>query len=337
MGLFAILFVSLSLQANELRCDTRVEMGTEFKICVYADSAKILNFKSDLVESFNLIKKIDSWMSEWRPETELSRVNQSAGARPVKISSDLLQVLELALDVSKDTDGAFDPTFNAFWGLYNFKKGSEREPTDEEIKERLPLINFKNVEINKKEQTIFLKNPGMKLGLGGIGQGYAVEQVVKLLKSRGYVAGYVDGSGDTYFWGKKPNGELWTTGVRDPGHHDRVLARIYGTDFAITTSGDDEKFFMSGSRRIHHIIDPKTGRPAALSRQATVISKSAVMADAYDTASFVLGPVKAKSKLEAKHFEAVLVGSDGVITFTKGLKKKKTSWGEVFEVPSQLN
>lgn len=329
----SLFFLSTAFGEQKLICSERVEMGTLFKICLWAESADEEQVKRDQTEGFDLIHKTDAWMSEWRPETELSHVNEQAGKAPVKVSKELFGAIETAMNASKASDGAFDPTFNVFWGLYNFKKGTEREPTEEEIKARLPLLNYKKVHLDKKRHTVQLEKTGMKLGLGGLGQGYAVDQVVAFLKVKKYSAGYVDGSGDTYFWGKKPSGELWTTGVRDPRDHTKVILRIYGTDFAVTTSGDDEKFFFKDGKRIHHIIDPKTGHPSTASRQATVIAKTALEADAFDTASFVLGPKKAKSILKKRGLNAVIMsGDEKEILITDGLKKKSTPWGDVYVV-----
>lgn len=319
----------------ELVCVEKGEMGTPFKICVFANPAEKMSVEFELQKSYRRLREINDWMSEWQPGTQLSQVNQAAGAHPVKVGSALFDLLQYTAKVSENTDGAFDPTFNAFWGLYNFKPGQHREPTDEEIKERLPLINYKNVVLDPKEKTVFLKQAGMKLGLGGLGQGYGVDEVVKELKKR-YSAGYVDGSGDTYFWGKKPNGAHWVTGVRDPRDKANVALRIYGTDFAVTTSGDDEKYFMVGDRRVHHIIDPKTGRPSTASRQVTVISRFALDADAYDTGTFVLGPEKGKKLIEKLGYRAVFI-TDKAVTLSKGFKKVKTEWGDVYEIEGQLN
>ncbi len=273
-------------------------------------------------------------MSDWQPGTQLSQVNQAAGARPVKVGSDLYELMKYTLRISEKTEGAFDPTFNAFWGLYKFKANDQREASEEEIKERLPLIDFRNVVMNDQEKSIFLKSSGMKLGLGGIGQGYGVDKIVDELRKK-YPAGYIDGSGDTYFWGSKPDGSLWTTAVRDPRDKGKTALRIYGTDFAITTSGDDEKFFMKNGRRVHHIIDPKTGRPATASRQVTVIAKRALDADAFDTGLFVMGPAKGKKVIESVGLQAVFITEKEVI-LTKGLVKKNTPWGEVYEVVGPL-
>lgn len=321
-------------EPRELVCGDRVEMGTPFKICVYALASDKVGPSFDFSKAFDELHKINDWMSDWQPGTQLSQVNQAAGARPVKVGEDLFELMKYTLRLSEKTEGAFDPTFNAFWGLYKFKANEQREATADEIRERLPLVNYRNVVMNDAEKTIFLKNSGMKLGLGGLGQGYGVDKIVEKLRKK-YPAGFVDGSGDTYFWGKKPDGTLWTTGVRDPRDKDKVALRLYGTDFAITTSGDDEKFFMKEGRRVHHIIDPKTGKPATASRQVTVIAKRALDADGFDTGLFVLGPQKGKKIVESVGLEAVFI-TEKEVTLTKGLARKQTPWGEVYEVKNDL-
>lgn len=315
-----------------LECAEQPAMGTPFKICVVVNQEQVLNVAFDLKAAFYEIDQINKWMSDWLPDSELSRANRAAGGLPVAVSRDLLSAVRETLEVSKASDGALDPTFNVFFGLYRFKAGEEREPSEAEIAERLPLIDWKSVVVDETKGTLFLKKPGMKLGLGAVGQSYAADRVAAMLKVRGYRGGYVDGSGDTVFWGAKPDGALWTTAIRDPRDKSKVILRIYGTDFAITTCGDDEKFFMKDGRRVHHVLDPKTGRPAILSRQVTVIAKRGFDADAWDTAAFVMGPKRAKDILEKRGLKAVMVGSDGVVTLTKGLTKQQTPWGEGYTV-----
>jgi thiamine biosynthesis lipoprotein len=336
----AIVFVFIVLSINsaqgipnryEYLCRERGEMGTPFKICAFVEKAQRTRYENDVQMAFSRIREMDSWMSEWRPETMLSQINQAAGLRAITVNNDLFELLSFSLQVSINTEGAFDPTFNALWGLYNFKKGSYREATEKELKEKLPLIDYRQVILNREKKTVFLKKPGMKLGLGGIGQGYAVDVIGKMLKDRGYVAGFVDGSGDTLFWGKKPDGSLWKIGVRDPRDNSKLVGSIYGTDFAVTTCGDDNKFFMDGERRVHHVIDPKTGRPSQGVRQVTVIAKSAVVADAYDTAAFILGYKEGQRVLEKQGVEGIFVTDQKVIT-TPGVRIVTTSWGSSWQV-----
>ncbi|MDZ4084511.1 MAG: FAD:protein FMN transferase, partial [Bdellovibrionales bacterium] len=307
------------------------------KICLVIQAHQQAQAREDIALAFKEIGRINSWMSDWLPETELSQVNQFAGEKPVKVGSELLGVLSDTLSVARDSAGALDPSFNVMWGTYNFKKGAEREATEEEIKTRLPLIDWRKVIVDSEMSTVFLKEKGMKIGLGAVGQSYAADRTVEILKKKKYVGGYVDGSGDTVFWGHKPGGAKWTTGVRDPSNSDAVLVRIYGTDFAITTCGDDEKYFFRDGRRVHHVLDPKTGRPAMKSRQVTVIAKRGFTADAWDTAAFVLGSELAIPILEKKGLRAVFVEPDGTVKLTKGLKKESSAWGEGYVVTGALN
>ncbi len=334
MGLFGLclLFSIPAASADVMECAEQAAMGTPFKICLVAREEQALNVAFDFKAAFKEIDRINQWMSDWLPDSELSRVNRAAGAQAIPVSKELLAAVRETLAVSKASEGALDPTFNVFFGLYRFKAGEEREPSDAEIAERLPLIDWKSVVLDEAKGTLFLKKPGMKIGLGAIGQSYAADRVADMLRARGYRGGYVDGSGDTVFWGTKPDGAKWTTAIRDPRDKSKVILRIYGTDFAITTCGNDEKFFIKDGRRVHHVIDPKTGRPAQLSHQVTVIAKRGFDADAWDTAAFVMGPKKAKAVLESLGLRAVMVGIDGTVTLTKGLTKQQTSWGEGYTV-----
>ncbi|MDX9730962.1 MAG: FAD:protein FMN transferase [Bdellovibrionales bacterium] len=322
--------------AEYLECGDRAEMGTPFKMCVVIQREQQEKARADIATALGEARRINNWMSEWMPETELSKVNQAAGLKPVEVSRELFRILRDALVVAKESNGAFDPTFNAFWGLYSFKKGQEREPTEKEIKERLPLVNWRAVVLDEGKSTVFLKEKGMKLGLGAVGKGYAADIAAEKLKALGYKGGYADGSGDTVFWGKKPGGAEWTTGVRDPYDNEKAILRIYGTDFSITTSGDDEKYFFKDGRRVHHILDTKTGRSASRSRQATIIAKKGVDADTWSTTAFVLGPEAAMPLIEKHGFRAVLIGADGKVHISKGLEKRSTPWGDGYVVVGEL-
>lgn len=336
LSIFAPLLAMGATGADLIECGERSEMATPFKVCVAVQADRKQAARGDIASVLGEIKSINLWMSDWIPESEVSKVNDAAGVAPVKVGAKLLELTREVLAISRESQGALDPTFNVMRGLYNFRKGEEREPTDAEIQERKPLIDWKSVEVNEAASTVFLKKKGMRIGFGAVGQSYAADRAVELLKERGYQGGYVDGSGDTVFWGTKPGGALWTTGVRDPRDTDKVLLRIYGSDFAVTTCGDDEQFFMKDGRRVHHVIDPKTGRPGTKSRQITVIAKRGFDADAWDTASYILGPEAAKPLLEKKGFRAVMVDAKGRVTLTKGLKKETTRWGEGYVIEGEL-
>ncbi len=327
---------SQPLSANQI-CRVESIMATAWSICLY-DTGKT---RAELDKAIDLgmeeIKRIDRWMSEWKPESEISMINSNAGIKPVKVSDEAVQVLSLCLDQSEKSGGAFDISFNTFFGQYNWKKGHEKFPSEAKIKELLPLVNYKNIIVDKTAKTVFLKNKGMKIGLGGMGQGYAVDKVVELLRPIKIQSGYVDGSGDTYFWGRKPNGKLWTVGVGDPrlkqGDTSKsVVYKLYITDMAVTTAGDTEHFFVRHGKRFHHIIDPQTGYSADRSAQVTAFCKTATLCDLSDDTVFILGPEKGKKFAEDNKIDAVIVDPNGKITLTKGLKPIETKWGPALEM-----
>jgi thiamine biosynthesis lipoprotein len=321
-------------EGQELICGQKVEMGTPFKICLHVpllgaeQAERVQRATRDLEAAFAKIAQMNLWMSDWLPSSELSQVNARAGQEAVAVRPELWQLLKQTLEVARVSQGAFDPSFNVFFGLYNFKPGQEREPSSAEIAQRRPLIRWQDIELRPgSPQRVYLKREGMKLGLGAVGQGYAAQIVADELRLLGYPGGYVDGSGDTIFWGQTPKKTLWTTAIRDPRDHSKIILRIYGTDLAITTAGDDEKFFWRNGQRVHHIIDPRTGRPATKSRQVTVIARRGFDADAWDTAAFVMGAEKAIPILEKRGLHAVIVDDQGRVWLTKGLQRVETEWG----------
>lgn len=310
-------------------------MALAWTICLYDSKKTVKELHTAIEEGMRELVRIDQWMSEWKPESEISKINDNAGIQPVPVSSEAFEAIKECQHHSELTQGAFDITFNAFFGLYNWKKGHEKFPTDQEIKERLPLVNYKNVVLDEKNKSVFLKKKGMKIGLGGMGEGWAIDKVYDLLQPKQIQSGYIDASGGERFWGRKPNGKLWTVGIGDPrppkGVKDAVLYKIYGTDFAITTANDVEKGFTRNGKRYHHIIDPKTGYSADKSAQVTVICKTATLCDFADDGIFILGPEQGLKYAAQIGVETVIVDPKKKVFLSQGLRPLKTQWGPALE------
>jgi len=317
-------------------CATRSIMALAWTICLY-DTEKTPSELHDAIEmGMKEIHRIDEWMSEWKPRSLISQINDSAGIKPVKVTDEAWDAISESLHHSELTHGAFDITFNAFFGKYGWKKNHERFPTDEEIKKILPLVNYKKVIMDKEKKTVFLAKKGMKIGLGGMGEGWAIDKVFDLLKPLKIQSGFIDASGGTRFWGRKPNGKLWTVGVGNPrpkkSDDQSVLYKMYLTDYAVTTAGDTEKFFIRDGKRFHHIIDPKTGHSADRSIQVTAICKTATLCDLVDDGIFILGPEEGRKYAESQGVRAVIVDPQKKVTLTKGLTPTQTQWGPALEV-----
>ena len=300
---------------------TREMMGTVIQMTVMdvpeAQAGPVLE------EAMAEMQRLENMLSEWRPDSEVSQINQAAGRKPVKVSQETLDNVRVGIEVAQWSDGAFDITWAALRGLYLFQPGNERVPTDQELRERLPLVNYKNVVLDLKAETVFLRKKGMMLGLGGIAKGYALEQAANILKRAGFKSFMFFGGGQVVVHGKKGD-RAWRVGVQHP-RMDDYFGFVEAEGGSIATSGDYEHAFMRDGQRWHHIIDLKTGRPVQHTAAVTVVSDSAFYADAIDTALFIMGPEKAMEKLSSApgpKSELLMVDKDMRLHLSPGMKDR---------------
>lgn len=263
------------------------------------------------------MRRVDEAMSTYKPTSELSIVNARAAQEAIKISPELFDLLATALDYSRITDGAFDVTYASVGYMYDFRK--HVRPDEKQIAAALPGINYRHVELDPKNSTVHFARPGMRIDLGGIGKGHAVDRGIAILQARGIDHALVSAGGDSRIIGDR-FGQPWVVGIRHPDRKDEVIARIPLEDAALSTSGDYERYFDENGVRYHHIIDPKTGHSASKVRSATIIGPTATRTDGLSKTAFVLGPEKAieiYNRLD--DIDAVLVTPEGKVLYTKGL------------------
>ena len=298
-------------------------MGTNVSVWFWTDDEpKAAKAAADV---FAAMKRLDEEMSTWIPESDVSKVNAAAGVKPIKVSEETFKVIARAYDVSKRSGGVFDITIGALLGLWKFdwQNKDDTIPDPKQLAEALKLVGWKDLVLDAKAQTVFLRRKGMAITLGGIAKGYAVDVCVKLLVQQGYVDFMVQAGGDMYVSGKK-GADPWVVGIRDPrGPHDSMFAVMPIENHSFSTSGDYERTFVKDGVRYHHILDPRTGQPAHASRSVTIRATDAFTADAWSKVMFILGP-EASKKLLAKEkladFEVVWVDDQNVIVTTPGIK-----------------
>jgi len=269
------------------------------------------------------VEKLEKLFSFFSADSEVSLVNKNAGVAGVKVSPEIIYILDRAIIVSKNTHGAFDITIGPVIMLYDFYK--EIRPGERAIKKNLPLVNYKDIVINRDDSTVFLKKKGMLIDLGGIAKGYAADRVVDSLKKHGIKAGLVSVAGDIRTFGNKPDGRPWKIGIRNPrakGAEDDIMAIIELSDMAISTSGDYERYFVQDGKRYHHLLNPKTGYPAEGCQSVSVIAGESTFSDAFATGIFILGPEKGLKVLAAMGFDGVIVDSRGKIHITANIRGK---------------
>ncbi|MCH8895665.1 MAG: FAD:protein FMN transferase [Proteobacteria bacterium] len=253
--------------------------------------------------------RIDRSMSTYKPDSEISRINRDAAKNPVTISAELLDLIARGIEMSRLTHGAFDITYASVGQLYDYRAGVR--PDEKQIAATLPAISYRFVELDLVARTVFFARQGVRIDLGGIAKGYAVERGAGILRAQGIAHGLVSAGGDSRVLGDR-RGAPWIVGVRDPRNSDRVVARLPLIDEAISTSGDYERFFEEDGVRYHHIISPATGHSASEVRSVTIIGPDATMTDGLATSVFVMGVDNGLQLIDSlDDFEAVIVDKHG--------------------------
>lgn len=297
-------------------------LGSPFEITVVAKDTMQGNFFID--KAVAEVKRVENLISDWIPTTQISEVNKNAGINPVKVDDEVFQLVTRANKISKLTNGAFDISYASMDKIWKFDGSMKEMPTKEAIKSSVEKIGYEKIIMNDSTKTIFLKEKGMKLGLGGIGQGYIADKVKALLQKEGCQSGIVNVSGDINTWGKQIDGKPWTIGIINPMNKNKVFATFPLEDNAVETSGSYEKFVMFNGVRYSHIIDPRTGYPATGIVSVSVFAKQTEIADALATGIFVLGiDVGLDLVNQLKGIECIIVDDKGKIHTSKGIDIQK--------------
>jgi thiamine biosynthesis lipoprotein len=297
-------------------------LGSPFEMTVVANDTIQGNLYID--SAIEEVKRIENLISDWIPTTQISLVNQNAGLKPIVVSEEVYSLVDRAIKVSKLTSGAFDISYASMDKIWKFDGSMKMMPTDEAIKKSVAKIGYQNIILDENEKSIFLKLPGMKLGLGGIGQGYIADKIHELLLSKGCKSGLVNVSGDINAWGKQPNGKPWTVGIVNPINKNKIFATFPLEDSAVETSGSYEKYVTFNGIRYSHIIDPRTGYPATGIVSVSVFAKQTEIADALATGIFVLGvEVGLDLVNQLKGIECIIVDENGKIHSSNGIDIKK--------------
>ncbi len=285
LSLMTLVF-ELSSQNLIQRTEYHGRMGSNFEITIFAptDSLIDLGIKTALDEA----TRVELIFSEFIPGTEVSTVNQNAGIKPVRVSKELFDLTKRCQKISILTNGAFDLSWFAASKLWHFDSTLTKVPSQAQIDSILPLINYRNIELNEIDQTIFLKKKGMKIGYGAVGKGYAVKKCKEAMKRVGIENAMVKAGGDLITWGKMGNSP-WSIGISNPNDKKTVFSWLEIGETAVSTSGNYEHFVIIDSVRYSHIINPKTGYPSRGVKSATIICSDPELSDALSTSVFILG------------------------------------------------
>jgi FAD:protein FMN transferase len=295
---------------------TEAIMGTRCYVQLWTEAPAEGNAALDAVMAE--FRRIDDLMSHYKPESQLSQINAHANQEPVQVDKELFDLIKLSTHYSQITDGAFDITYASVGYLYDYRQ--HIHPTEEQIRQALPAVNWHNMLLDEEHHTVRFEHPGMRIDLGGIGKGYAVDRGVEILKARGIRNAVVTAGGDSRILGDHL-GRPWLVAIRHPDDPKKVVTRIPLSDAAMSTSGDYERYFDENGVRYHHIIDPRTGHSASKVRSATILAPTATQTDGMSKTAFVLGAEKTLEIINRMpEYDAVFVLPDGQVLYSNGLR-----------------
>jgi len=303
-----------SAQAGWVR-DEQPIMGTRV-------SAEIWHHKDEQARAaanavMREMHRIDALMSSYKPDSELSRINSEAAERAVPVGKELRALIQRSLEISRLTEGAFDITYASVGHYYDYR--SKVKPDELVIAEALPAVDFRHVLIDEEVGTVSFAHADVKLDLGGIAKGYAVDNALEILKKKGIRHALVSAGGDTGILGNRFD-RPWMVAIQDPRNRDAVVAMLPLQDEALSTSGDYERFFEHDGRRYHHILNPINGKPAGLVRSVSILGPNVTTTDALSTSVFVLGVDKGMTLIDSlPGIEAIIVDQQGALFYSRGL------------------
>jgi FAD:protein FMN transferase len=299
-------------------------MGTHLAFSAYTTSAVNADgvraaFRAAEAE----IVRLEKLMTTWDPASEVSRVNAAAGKEPVVVGQETFDVIREAIHASEISQGTFDITFETLHGLWKFDQDLDpHPPSAAAVHAQARYVGFRHVKLDAEKRTVFLDESHVRIGLGGIAKGYAVDRAARILVDAGLTTFYAQAGGDLLTHGTKPDGSPWRAGIRDPrGAEGDYFAMMPVDDHAFSTAGDYERTYIVGGKRYHHIIDPRTGYPATASRSVTIWAPTALQADELDDAVFILGAAKGLALIESTDgVGAVLVAAPNHVWTSKRLE-----------------
>ncbi len=296
--------------------EAQAHMGTEVSVYLWHDDPEVGQQAVNAI--FSEVVRLDQLMSTYIEDSRMSEINRDAAERPVAAGDELFRLILRSLDISVLTHGAFDITYDSVGQHYDFREG--KRPDEDVIAEEVQRIDYRLVETDRDTGTINFLRPGVRINLGGIAKGYAVERGIEVARRYGVRNARVTAGGDTRLLGDRL-GQPWKIGIQNPRNEEEVAVTIPLENEAISTSGDYERFFIEDGERYHHIIVPSTGTPAGEVHSATIIGPDAVLTDALSTSVFVMGVDRGLRLISAlPDYEGIVIDANGEMFYSDGLR-----------------
>ncbi|MFB1051055.1 FAD:protein FMN transferase [Paraliobacillus sp. JSM ZJ581] len=297
---------------------TEFMMGTVVTLKIYDEG------KEDVIDlAFNEMQNLTEQIGVEESQSQIDEINEAAGTSPVEVSEEIFSLIQAGKNYSEQADGSFDITIGPLTSLWHIGFDDAKKPTQEEIDDVLPLINYKKVVLKEKEQTVYLEEKGMKIDLGAIAKGFIADKVTNLLDENDVTTAIIDLGGNIYVKGNNPSGKEWTVGVQDPfTERGQIVGKIEANNQSIVTSGIYERYLEVDGQKYHHILNPIDGYPYENDiAGVTIISQKSMDGDALSTLIFSKGLKDGLAYIETQEgVEAIFVDKDQQVFITSELE-----------------
>jgi thiamine biosynthesis lipoprotein len=319
--LLAALIVFAPVVCAEWLSDQQEIMGTVVRVELWQDHPA--KGQAAIAAVMEEMRRVDRTMSTYKENSAISRLNRQAALAPVAISRELSDLIAFSLKISDITAGAFDITYASVGHLYDYRR--KVIPSEEALADALPAIDYHHVSLDRVQGTVRFLRPGVRIDLGGVAKGHAVDRSIALLQTRGIKQAIVTAGGDSRIIGDR-KGRPWMVAIRDPRRRYKAVAVLPLHNAAISTSGDYERYFELNGERYHHIINPRNGHSVSGIRSVTVIGPNSTTADALSTGVFVLGVEKGLAVIESlPDVEAVMIDANSEMHYSSGLLQQQSA------------
>jgi thiamine biosynthesis lipoprotein len=265
-----------------------VAMGTTFTLIAYGEGQE--NLEQAAEAAFNEAERLEGMLSNYRPQSEWSKINREAAKHPVRVTPELFHLLEACVAYSQASEGAFDITVGPLMRVWGFFRGTGSLPPPEQVASVMPSVGYRNLILDPKTQTVSFRKAGVEIDPGGIGKGYAVDRMIEKLKERNIRSALISAGGSSiYAMGNPPGDKGWDVKIRDPRQWSETIEDVYLKDQSMSTSGGYERFFEVDGKIYSHIMDPRTGYPASGVVSVSVIAPKTIDSEAWTKPFFILG------------------------------------------------
>ena len=298
-------------------------MTSHLDISIVYDSSKAKEAQKHIQSGYDEANRLIGIISAWQEGTELYIVNQNAGIQPVKVCDELFYLVKRSIKISELTNGLFDVTFASIDKVWYFDRPMEKLPTEAEIQHSIRNINYKFIELDEANKTIFVTNKGTKIELGAIGKGFIAQKMKWKLQEAGVQGGLINAGGDLITWGKNEQGKEWYIGITDPENRGKTIGYLNLENKAVATSGSYERFALIDGKKYAHIIHPKTGYPVSGLHSVSVVSPDAELCDAIATSVFLLGKEKGLEFInQYNDLQCFIIDENNNYYYSDNLKQK---------------